>query len=104
MAAFDAYPLGKTSSVSAPAGCSLRQPTQDPFASDVFNFEGGCYAKMIRLVASGLLDPRSAWTDSSAYDQGARSLADRFRPNFEQFVADIYEVILAASSPEALDA
>ena len=36
-------------------------------------------------VPSELLIPRNTWRDKEAYDQQARSLAERFKQNFEQF-------------------
>jgi phosphoenolpyruvate carboxykinase (ATP) len=39
-------------------------------------------------VESSLLDPRSTWSDSEAYDEKARYLATRFKDNFEKFGAD----------------
>jgi phosphoenolpyruvate carboxykinase (ATP) len=39
-------------------------------------------------VESALLDPRSTWSDASAYDAKARELADMFKQNFTKFRAD----------------
>jgi phosphoenolpyruvate carboxykinase (ATP) len=39
-------------------------------------------------VVSALLDPRSTWSDSEAYDAKARELAEMFKTNFTQFKAD----------------
>jgi phosphoenolpyruvate carboxykinase (ATP) len=36
-------------------------------------------------VPSEILDPKSTWADSSAYNQAARNLAGAFRNNFEKF-------------------
>jgi phosphoenolpyruvate carboxykinase (ATP) len=36
-------------------------------------------------VPPEVLDPRTMWTDPSAYDQGALELAARFEQNFEKF-------------------
>jgi phosphoenolpyruvate carboxykinase (ATP) len=55
-------------------------------------------------VESGILDPRSTWADGHDYDQAARSLADRFRRNFTQFVAHVDESIRAAAPPGMFDA
>jgi phosphoenolpyruvate carboxykinase (ATP) len=55
-------------------------------------------------VESGILDPRSTWADGHDYDQAARSLADRFRRNFTQFVAHVDERIRAAAPPGMFDA
>jgi phosphoenolpyruvate carboxykinase (ATP) len=48
-------------------------------------------------VERAILDPRSTWADGLDYDQAARSLADRFRRNFTQFVAHVDESIRAAA-------
>jgi phosphoenolpyruvate carboxykinase (ATP) len=47
-------------------------------------------------VDSSLLDPRSTWRDPEAYDRRARELAQMFRQNFEQFVADAGPDVAAA--------
>jgi phosphoenolpyruvate carboxykinase (ATP) len=47
-------------------------------------------------VDSSLLDPRSTWRDSDAYDRKARELATMFRDNFEQFAAEAGEAVTAA--------
>ncbi|HEY8235367.1 MAG TPA: hypothetical protein VIF85_01910, partial [Gaiellaceae bacterium] len=47
-------------------------------------------------VDSSLLDPRSTWRDAEAYDRKARELAQMFRKNFEQFVADAGAEVAAA--------
>jgi phosphoenolpyruvate carboxykinase (ATP) len=43
-----------------------------------------------------LLDPRSTWDDSAAYDERAVELAGLFRANFERFAADAGEAIVSA--------
>ena len=40
-------------------------------------------------VPDALLDPRTTWKDSAAYDAQAKRLADLFRRNFEQFAGDV---------------
>jgi phosphoenolpyruvate carboxykinase (ATP) len=48
-------------------------------------------------VDTTLLDPRSTWRDSSAYDDQARELARMFRENFERFD----DPVLAAAGPRS---
>ena len=55
-------------------------------------------------VDSSILDPRSTWADGAAYDGTARSLFDRFKRNFTQFVAHVDESIRAAAPPGWFDA
>ena len=50
-------------------------------------------------VDTGLLDPRSTWSDPDAYDAKARELAAMFRTNFEKF--DDVEPAVAAAGPRA---
>ena len=45
-----------------------------------------------------LLDPRSTWSDRTAYDAKARELAGLFRQNFEQF-AEVAGSAIAAAGP-----
>ena len=48
-------------------------------------------------VDAALLDPRSTWTDPSAYDAKAAELATMFRENFEKrFAADADPAVAAA--------
>jgi phosphoenolpyruvate carboxykinase (ATP) len=47
-------------------------------------------------VPADVLKPRSTWTDSRAYDQQARQLAQMFAENFKTFEADVDEAIRAA--------
>jgi phosphoenolpyruvate carboxykinase (ATP) len=46
-------------------------------------------------VDSKLLDPRSTWADSSAYDEKAKQLAQMFRDNVTKF-EDVSPEISAA--------
>lgn len=55
-------------------------------------------------VEAEILDPRETWADGSDYDLAARGVADRFRCNFTQFVADVDESIRAAAPPGVFDA
>jgi phosphoenolpyruvate carboxykinase (ATP) len=47
-------------------------------------------------VVSSLLDPRSTWNDTDAYDRKARELARMFRDNFEQFSDEAGDDVAAA--------
>jgi phosphoenolpyruvate carboxykinase (ATP) len=40
-------------------------------------------------VPDEILDPRSTWADSAAYDEQARGLIARFEKNFSQFAGDV---------------
>ncbi len=40
-------------------------------------------------VPTEVLDPRSTWGDTDAYDAQARKLADMFAENFTQFAEDV---------------
>lgn len=59
----------------------------------IFGFE---VPVSVPAVDSSLLDPRSTWADSDAYDRKARELARMFRDNFEQFAATAGEAVAAA--------
>jgi phosphoenolpyruvate carboxykinase (ATP) len=60
---------------------------------DVFGFE---VPIDVPGVESSLLDPRSTWRDSEAYDRKARELAQMFRDNFEQFAEEAGPDVVAA--------
>jgi phosphoenolpyruvate carboxykinase (ATP) len=47
-------------------------------------------------VDATVLRPRSAWKDSTAYDQQARKLAGMFRTNFEKFASHVDRGVLEA--------
>ncbi|MES9903380.1 MAG: phosphoenolpyruvate carboxykinase [Sedimenticola sp.] len=47
-------------------------------------------------VPVGVLNPRNTWQDKSAYDAQAKSLAQKFADNFEQYSEDVSEEIRAA--------
>jgi phosphoenolpyruvate carboxykinase (ATP) len=47
-------------------------------------------------VPADVLQPRATWQDPNAYDEAARSLAQRFADNFEQFADAASEAVLAA--------
>jgi phosphoenolpyruvate carboxykinase (ATP) len=51
-------------------------------------------------VPQQVLDPRSTWSDPSAYDAQAQKLAGMFRKNFEAFAADAPPEV-AAAGPRA---
>jgi phosphoenolpyruvate carboxykinase (ATP) len=62
----------------------------DPF----FGFE---VPMAVAGVDSSILDPRSTWADSAAYDASARELVDRFVANFEKFASHVDREVLAAA-------
>jgi phosphoenolpyruvate carboxykinase (ATP) len=47
-------------------------------------------------VPSEVLQPRSTWPDTAAYDEQAEKLASMFADNFKQFTADVSEKIRGA--------
>lgn len=47
-------------------------------------------------VPSAVLDPRTTWNDTGAYDTQARKLASMFVDNFKTFEADVDRVVVAA--------
>jgi len=48
-------------------------------------------------VPSDVLNPRSTWTDTDAYDAKAGILANEFVKNFEQFESEANDEIMAAA-------
>jgi phosphoenolpyruvate carboxykinase (ATP) len=46
-------------------------------------------------VESGILAPRAAWSDKTAYDNTARELAGKFNENFKQYATEQKELIEA---------
>lgn len=47
-------------------------------------------------VPAGVLNPRSTWSDPSAYDAKAKELAERFKKNFEQFASAVSAAVQGA--------
>ncbi len=47
-------------------------------------------------VPQEVLNPRSTWHDTAAYDTKARELAERFKKNFEQFASAVPPAVRAA--------
>jgi len=56
------------------------------------NMPGSCAG-----VPPELLDPRTTWNDTDAYDEAAMELAQKFADNFEQFEAEASEEILSGA-------
>ena len=48
-------------------------------------------------VPSEILNPRSTWTDKTAYDEAAKKLALQFIQNFEKYASGVTDEILAAA-------
>jgi phosphoenolpyruvate carboxykinase (ATP) len=48
-------------------------------------------------VPTELLNPRSTWTDKSAYDETANNLASQFVKNFEQYASETSDAVKAAA-------
>ena len=48
-------------------------------------------------VPSKILDPRSTWQDTAAYDAKSRGLALQFLQNFEKYATGVSEEILQAA-------
>jgi phosphoenolpyruvate carboxykinase (ATP) len=48
-------------------------------------------------VPCGVLSPRGAWADGSAYDRMARDVAGRFAANFTQFEPYVSDQVRSAS-------
>ena len=48
-----------------------------------------------------VLNPRTGWSSGAAYDGAARSLAKKFRENFEQFESHVDERVRRAATPTA---
>ncbi len=53
--------------------------------------------KKCNNVPSEILNPRSTWTDTAAYDSTANKLAVEFIKNFEKYAAGVSEEILASA-------
>lgn len=51
---------------------------------------------VVEGVEPALLDPRSTWTDTGAYDAQAHELVEMFRKNFKIFEAHVDEDVLSA--------
>ena len=55
------------------------------------------YPKSCEGVPSEIMDPRNSWSDKHAYDEKAKSLAEQFIKNFNQYAPAASEEILAAA-------
>ena len=47
-------------------------------------------------VPDEILQPRATWADAAAYDATARTLADLFRQNFQQFTEQVHPAVREA--------
>ena len=52
-------------------------------------------------VDSAILDPRSTWSDASAYDETAQKLVKLFINNFEQFAEHVDQNVREAAPTAA---
>jgi len=52
-------------------------------------------------VDSGILDPRSTWSDTAAYDETAQKLVKLFIDNFEQFAEHVDQNVREAAPTAA---
>jgi len=52
----------------------------------------------IEGVPSDVLNPRSTWANTAAYDAKARELAGMFAENFEKYSESVSEAVLAAGT------
>ncbi|HEX5079229.1 MAG TPA: phosphoenolpyruvate carboxykinase [Geminicoccaceae bacterium] len=48
-------------------------------------------------VPDEVLDPKATWADGAAYDQAARTVAERFATNFRKFEADVGDDVKAVA-------
>ena len=72
------------------AGSLTSEPTQrDP----IFGLEAVC---RVPGVSERLLVPRDAWSDAAAWEEAARTLAEKFRKNFVLFEDEADEAVLRA--------
>ena len=55
-------------------------------------------------VDSSILDPRSTWADTAAYDRQAARLVEMFRSNFGKFEAHVDSDVMDASPISAMAA
>jgi phosphoenolpyruvate carboxykinase (ATP) len=54
-------------------------------------------------IDSSVLDPRSTWADTAAYDRQAKKLVGMFVRNFEKFEDHVDQAVLGAA-PQVLEA
>ena len=64
-------------------------------------FFGLAIPAAIEGVPSEVLNPRSTWADTAAYDAKARELAGMFAENFEKYAESVSEAVLAAGPTAA---
>ncbi|SMF68936.1 phosphoenolpyruvate carboxykinase (ATP) [Pseudobacteriovorax antillogorgiicola] len=74
---------------------SLEKAEYEPFP--IFGFE---IPKGIEGVPSGLLNPKSTWSDTGAYDEALEKLAKMFTDNFKKYTDNEAGKALVASGPK----
>jgi len=75
---------------------SLLAGTLDNAPTEADPIFGLAVPTRIAGVPDAVLRPRSAWSDTAAYDAQARKLAQMFRTNFEKFASSVDRRVLEA--------
>lgn len=93
-----AYGVGKRMSIAhtrAMVNAAIEGRIPDRFRREPFF--GLLVPESVPDVPQGVLDPRSAWSDTAAYDAQANTLAQLFAQNFLRFEAQAPESVRAAA-------